>query len=277
VVVDQFMTDTAREADIILPAKNMFEQSDIIGSYWNPYIHYKPKVLEPAGEVMPETEIYYRLAQRLGIDDELVNRYLPEPGDDGVELFLGNTVDKYPGLTFDKLQHGPVLPPGHEEVAYSDMVFDTPSGKIELLSASAQERWGVDELPGYSLLAEGNEEEKEKYPLQLLTPNTKDRIHSQFGNLEMIRLVAGEPRASISPGDARERSIREGDLVRIFNERGEITIKAHIDAGIRAGCIAVFNGLWREEGAPNFLSKGRETDMGHGTAFHDNLVQAEKI
>jgi anaerobic selenocysteine-containing dehydrogenase len=277
VVVEQFMTDTAMEADIILPAKNMFEQSDIIGSYWNPYVQYKPKVLEPAGDVMPETEIYFRLAQKLGIEDEVIRKNIPEPGDDPVELFLNDTVDKHPGITFDRVLQGPVLPPGHEEVAYSDFVFNTPSGKIELMSEKARDDWGVDEIPGFSRLIEGNEDEKDRYPLWILTPNTKDRIHSQFGNLEMIKSVAAKPRMQISPKDAKDRGIREGDMVRIFNDRGEISIRAHIDPGILTGCIAVYNGLWRDEGAPNFLSKGRETDMGHGTAFHDNLVQAEKI
>ncbi len=275
VVVDQFMTDTAREADIILPARNMFEQSDIIGSYWNPYVQYKPKVLEPAGEVMPETEIYYRLAQRIGIDADMIDKYLPEPGDDGIELFLNDKVQQQPGISWKKVLQGPLLPPRHEEIAFQGLEFKTPSGKIELYSENARKLWGADELPGFSELAEDNDKE---FPLFLLTPNTKDRIHSQFGNLQMIRSVAGEPTAQLSPKDATERGIEEGDNIRIFNSRGEIRISAHIDPGILQGCVAVFNGLWMEEGGtPNFLSKGRETDMGHGTAFHDNMVQVEKL
>ena len=74
VVVDQFMTDTAMEADIILPAKTLFEQSDIIGSYWNPYVQLKQKVVEPAGEVKPETEIYYLLGKSL----VFLRKYLPK-------------------------------------------------------------------------------------------------------------------------------------------------------------------------------------------------------
>lgn len=278
VVVDQFLTDTAREADIILPAKNMFEQADIVGSYWNPYVQYKPKVLEPPGDIMPETELYFWLARKLGIDDALIRKVLPEPGDDAIERFLQATVDNHPGITFDEVKKGPVLPPGHEEIAYSGLIFNTPSGKIELYSERAQLDWNVDVLPGFSRLAEGNVDEKEEQQFWLLTPNTRDRIHSQFGNLRMIQSVAGEPRAQMSPKDAKERGIRNGDLIRIFNSRGEIRIKANVDPGILNGCVAVFNGLWiGEGGTPNFLSQGRETDMGHGTAFHDNLVEVEKI
>ena len=79
VVVEQFMNDTAYEADIILPAKNMFEQSDIIGSYWNPYVQLKQKVVEPAGEVKPETEIYYLLAHKLGMDAREIEENIPAP------------------------------------------------------------------------------------------------------------------------------------------------------------------------------------------------------
>ncbi len=90
VVAEHFLTDTAKEADIILPAKNMFEQSDIVGSYWNPYVQYKPKVVEPAGEVKPETEIYYLLAQQLGISQEAIDEELLA-NDDKVDDFIKTT------------------------------------------------------------------------------------------------------------------------------------------------------------------------------------------
>lgn len=94
----------------------------------------------------------------------------------------------------------------------------------------------------------------------------------------MIRDVASEPTVQISFTDAERLSILPGDMIRIFNDRGEITLPARPDAAIRPGCVAVFNGLWiGEGGTPNFLTKGRETDIGHGTAFHDNRVQIEKL
>jgi anaerobic selenocysteine-containing dehydrogenase len=277
-VVEQFMTDTALEADIVLPAKNMFEQSDIIGSYWNPYVQYKPRVMEPEGQSLPETEIYRKLMEQLGMKKDEINDIIPFNNINDVEEYLKSRVKEYPELNWNELEKGPVLPPGHEEVTYKELYFNTPSGKIELWSDRAKTDWGIDELPDFIPLIEGKDEDKEKYPFHLMTPNTKNRIHSQFGNLEMIKAVAGEPGVQISFADAERMNILEGDLVRIFNDRGEITLPAQPDAAIRPGCVAVFNGLWIEEGGtPNFLSKGRETDIGHGTAFHDNLVQIEKI
>ena len=85
VVVEQFMTDTAREADIVLPAKTMFEQSDVINAYWHDYVQIKQKVIEPPGEVKPETEVYRLLAERLGFPEAAIAETLPGPSDEAIE------------------------------------------------------------------------------------------------------------------------------------------------------------------------------------------------
>ncbi len=279
VVVEQFMTDTAREADLILPAKTMFEQSDVIGAYWHPYLQIKQKVVEPPGEVKPESEVYYLLAQRLGFSEaDLVGR-IPKPTDEGVEEYLRAKLQPFPGITLERLSRGPVLPSGHEEVAFADMVFPTPSGKIELSSVEAVERWGTDRLPSYHEPVESARHtipEAEKHSLHLLTPNTKNRIHSQFNNLDMIRQFSEKPYVLINPDDAAARTIADGQKVKVHNERGSILVEARFDHGIRPGCVYVTNGWWHDTGgAVNFCSLGRETDMGYGAAFHDNLVEVE--
>jgi len=277
VVVDQFLTDTAKEADIVLPAKNMFEQTDIIGSYWNPYVQLKPKVLEPAGEVKPETEIYYLLTKKLGYSEQEIQNYLPQPGNDQIEDQLKEKLKKFPDLDWDNLKENPAIAPGNEDVAFSDLKFNTPSGKIELFSKTAQGSWGVDPLPTYEPIIKEESIKKDKYPLHLLSPNTKNRIHSQFGNLEAIKQFESEPYAVISASDAKKRGINEGDKIRIFNDRGEVITKAKLNFSIKKGCVVYYNGWWLQEGGtPNLLSKGRETDMGYGTAFHDCLVEVEK-
>ena len=92
----------------------------------------------------------------------------------------------------------------------------------------------------------------------------------------MIRRLDDTPKASIHPEDAQKRDIREGQQVRIFNDRGSFEVEATLDFGIKPGCISVANGWWiTDGGAVNFCSLGRETDMGHGAAFHDNLVEVE--
>ncbi|UCG86312.1 MAG: molybdopterin-dependent oxidoreductase [Gemmatimonadota bacterium] len=279
VVVDQFLTDTAREADLVLPAKTMFEQSDVIGAYWHPYIQLKQKVMDPPGEVKPESEVYYLLARRLGFDEREMAGRIPEPGDEAIERFLKGKLEPFAELSPDRLREGPVLAPGHQEVAFSDYLFPTPSGKIELVSAEAARRWNAHQLPVYvepDESARRGSRESEEFPLYLLTPNTKNRIHSQFNNLKMIQLFGDKPFLLLNPRDARERNIDDGDVVKVFNRRGAIRVAARLDNGIKAGCVLVTNGWWITEGGTvNFCSYGRETDMGYGAAFHDNLVEVK--
>jgi anaerobic selenocysteine-containing dehydrogenase len=182
-------------------------------------------------------------------------------------------------LTVADLKAGPVPAPGSENVAFADRVFPTPTGKIELVSAEARERWGIDTLPRAHLpgetAADGNHDPDT--PLQMMTPNTKKRIHSQFGNLDIIKQFDPGPEVTINPDDAEDRHIEHGDKVKVFNKRGQIELPARIDAGIRRGCVSVTNGWWGEQGAlVNKLSAGRETDVAHGAAFHDNLVEVKK-
>jgi anaerobic selenocysteine-containing dehydrogenase len=291
VVVDEFLTDTAREADIVLPAKTLFEQTDVIGAYWHDYLQLRQKVIEPPGEVKPETEIYWHLAQRLGFPREAIECELPAPGDAAVEEWLAKKLDRFPGLTLERLREGPVRAPGHADVAFANLRFPTPSGKIELWSDEARQRWGLDPLPGYLEPVESVRRdsgaavgtgamapvtETRRYQLHLLTPNTKNRIHSQFGNLPSIRTLAPHPVLFVHPSDASRRGIRGGARVRVFNDRGAIEVVAQIDFGVKPGCVAIHNGWWLTDGgAVNVLSKARETDMGFGAAFHENLVEVE--
>ncbi|MBI4913053.1 MAG: molybdopterin-dependent oxidoreductase [Acidobacteria bacterium] len=274
VVVEEFLTDTAAEADLVLPAKNLFEQTDVIGAYWHPYLQLRQKVVAPPPLVKPESEVYWLLAERLGVDREAMERDLVPPG--GEEAFLRRKLAPWPEITLERLAEGPVLAPGAEEVAFADRRFPTPSGRIELWSDEARRRWGQEELPGFRESEEGpGSPGLEAYPLHLLTPNTKNRIHSQFGFLDLLRPLEPRPLLTIHPEDARIRGIRPGTRARLFNGRGALLLTVRLDPGIRPGVVSVPNGFWLDEGAVNLLSEGRETDMGHGAAFHDNCVQVE--
>jgi anaerobic selenocysteine-containing dehydrogenase len=278
VVVDQFLTDTTREADIVLPAKTMFEQSDVIGAYWHAYLQLKQKVIEPPGEVKPETEIYRLLAARFGMPEASDASVFPVTDAD-VDAYLRRMLAPFPGVTLERLAEGPVLAPGHEEIAFADFAFSTPSGRIELESQEAQRRWGVERVPSYAEPREATRRPDpalRPFPLQLLTPNTKNRIHSQFGNLRTIRQFDTSPVVTIGPADAAARGIRDGMRVRVFNGRGSLTLGARIDHGLKAGCVCITNGWWIGDGAAvNLLSPACETDMGYGAAFHENRVQVE--
>jgi anaerobic selenocysteine-containing dehydrogenase len=274
VVVEQFMTDTASIADIILPAKDMFEESDIIGSYWSPYIQFKPKVLDTPGEVMPESEIYNRLSKKLNlnISEDLV----PQPGNDNIEVWLEKRIKGRSEITLAHLKESPVLAPGLQKIAYEDLKFDTPSGKIEIYSSEASMKWGISPLPEYTGIF--HSQNSEKYPLIFLTPNTGSRIHSQFGNLKIIKETNQRPAVSISPADAKIRHLNDGQKVRVFNENGELIIQVKISNRIMPGVAVLPNGIWFSEGGGvNQLIAGSETDIGFGAAFHDNKVEIEGV
>jgi anaerobic selenocysteine-containing dehydrogenase len=279
VVVDEVMTDTAREADIVLPAKTFFEQTDVIGAYWHDYLQLRPKVLEPPGEVKPESEIYWLLAERLGLPRNEVERQIPAPSDAAVEAWLDRKLAHLPGVTVERLRQGPVRMPDEREVAFADLRFPTASGKIELDSTEAAAMWKAERLPSYHEPIEtARPGDASRYPLHLLTPNTKHRIHSQFGNLAMMRALEPGPVLQMHPDDARRRQIRTGVRVRVFNDRGELTVPVRLDAGLRPGCVVLHNGWWLQDGgAVNVLSKARETDMGHGAAFHENMVDVQVV
>jgi anaerobic selenocysteine-containing dehydrogenase len=225
--------------------------------------------------------VYWHLARKLGIPPDEVAGAIPGPSDAEVESWLEARLKPFPELSLARLREGPVIVPGHQEVAFSDLVFPTPSGKVELDSEEARERWGANEVADYFEPEESVKRDDElarRYPLYFMTPNTKNRIHSQFNNLEMIRALSPEPFVQIHPDDAGARGVSDEDTVRIFNDRGEIKVPARLDWGIKPGCVAVTNGWWITQGGTvNFCSLGRETDMGHGAAFHDNLVEVEKV
>lgn len=273
VVVEQFMTDTAEIADIILPAKDMFEQSDIIGSYWSPYVQFKPKVIDSPGEIMPESEIYYHLVQKLEMEPDEGN--IPQPGNENIEKWLENRIKGYSELKLSDLKKGPVLAPGLQEIAYADCKFETPSGKIELFSSEANSKWGVSPLPDYKLF---QVQTPDKFPLKFITPNTGSRIHSQFGNLNIIKESVSAPSVGISPSDAAARNILNGNNIRLFNEVGEIRSIARITDRVLKGTVVLPNGIWNKEGGGgNHLIGAMETDMGYGAAFHDNRVEVERV
>jgi anaerobic selenocysteine-containing dehydrogenase len=272
VVVEQFMTDTAAMADIILPAKDMFEQSDIISSYWSPYIQFKPKVIQSPGEVLPESEIYFHLSKKLNLN--ISSEIIPEPGNDNLEQWLEKKISSHPEISLNRLKESPVLAPGLQQIAFEDLKFETPSGKIEIYSSEAIVKWGISALPEYSGIIHnmtGN-----KFPLELITPNSGSRIHSQFGNLKIIKDTNTEPVVRISPVDANNRNIKTGQRIKVFNQNGELISGVEISNRVPSGLVVIPNGVWfNEGGGVNRLISAAETDIGFGAAFHDTRVEIE--
>jgi len=274
VVVEQFLTDTAELADIVLPAKTLFEETDVISGYWHSYIQIRDKVIEPPGEVKPESLIFRELAERMGFPLD----WFPADPDAALDAVLAKC---HPDLSLARLREGPVFAPWAQEIAWADYHFATPSGKIEFYSKQAAEKWGVNPLPDFTEPVEGpaaTPELHRKYPLQLMTAHPRQRIHSQFNNLGWMAEINPVPEIMLHPRDAAARKIADGERVRVYNDRGELRLKAVLDWGVRPGLVNIYEGWWNKQGgAVNLLSADRMADMGNGTAFHDCLVEVEKI
>jgi anaerobic selenocysteine-containing dehydrogenase len=270
VVVDQFMTDTAALAHYVLPAKTLFEQEDLVTAYWHPYLQLRPRILDPPGEVKTETEIWRLLCERFGFE----TRYFPDGSREALRCLLP---EDRPGL-LEALAEGPVDPTGEGDVAFADRRFPTPSGKVEFLSREAASLWGVDPVPDYLPLEEGpGSSLAERFPLQLLTCKTRDRIHSQFGNLDWVREVERPHRLDIHPRDAASRGLGEDDVAVVWNDRGRFEAVVRLDHGIRPGVVHVLEGRCHE-GDPevNLVTDDGVTDMGHGATFYECLVEVTR-
>ncbi len=271
------MTDTARLAHYVLPAKTMFEEEDLVTAYWHPYLQLRTKLWDPPGEVKTETEIWRLLSERFGFD----TRYFPRSDDETRQVLQQMLPADKPGSDslFSLLASRPVDPTDAGDVAFADLTFPTPSGKIEFASEEAARLWGVDPVPDYAPLEEGHESPlASRYPLQLLSCKTRDRIHSQFGNLDWVRDVERPHGLDMHPTDAEARGLSEGDEAAVWNDRGRITLPVRLDDGLRPGVVHVLEGRCHE-GDPdvNVLTDAGVTDMNHGATFYECLVEVEHV
>jgi anaerobic selenocysteine-containing dehydrogenase len=268
VVVDQFLTDTARMAHYVLPAKSMFEEEDLVTAYWHPYLQLRTRIFDLPGEVRTETEIWRDLCCRFGFSTE----YLPLDTRQVLRAMLPAGREDL----LNRLEAGPVDLSG-ADVAFANRIFPTPSGKVQFESAEAASLWGVDPVPGYVPLAEGHSGGG-KYPLQLLTCKTRERIHSQFGNIDWIRDVERPRRMDIAPGDAEVRRLVNGQPARVFNDRGSVVLRVHVDPGIRPGVVHVIEGRCSDsDPLMNLLTADGITDMNHGAVFYECLVEVAPV
>jgi anaerobic selenocysteine-containing dehydrogenase len=264
VVVDQFMTDTAKYADIVLPAQTFFEYTDIFTGYWTPYISCFNKVIEPVGESKNEAEIYRMMGEYMGYDLS----YLPEYDNRAL-----NTVLKQVGvnINMDMLKQEPYMEK-LMEIAFEDKKFNTPSGKIELYSEAAAGKWKESPVPSFS---EDIIENKDLYPLRFLSTHPRERIHSQFADIEKIK--NDKAILYINETDAAERGIKQGNRVEIYNDRGKIHAFVNITESIKPGVVNVYEGLSESTGASvNMLTSQGVSDIGWGATYYECFVEVMK-
>ncbi len=258
VVLDMVMTDTARNADLVLPVCSWLEQRDIYKTSWHNVVLYGERAIEPVGEARPDIWVYAQLARRLGFgeqfpadEDVWAERYLSRVG--GLELKPG-TYQRYPGAAL---------------VAWEDGRFETPSGRIELYS----ERAALDGLPPLPEFSPPKYLEEEG--LQLLTPLPLLSIHSQFPK-RIFR--EGEVEALIHPDTCRRLGLQEGGRAVLENERGSLEVVVRSTESVRRDSVLVYSGGWVSDGTcVNVLTAARETDMGHSAAYYDCTCRVRPV
>jgi anaerobic selenocysteine-containing dehydrogenase len=279
VVHEQIMTDTARHADLVLPATTYLEHVDLYGSYGHLYVQLAEPVLPPAGEARSNWEVFRALAGALGVAEEhytrTVEQFIRQILASGGPATRDITWERLRGEGFVRLNvPRPYLPFANGA--------PTASGKVEFYSERLM-RAGLPPLPTYVPLTEGpdNRELAGRYPLQCIVPPNRFFLNSSFSQSTLLRSRQRGANILLAPADAVRRAIGDGDEVRVFNGRGEARFRARITEDTRPG-VVVIEGLWWHRFQPggrnvNVLTSDRVVDMGGGPAFHSNLVEIEKV
>ncbi|MGW3366826.1 molybdopterin-containing oxidoreductase family protein [Streptosporangium canum] len=262
VVMEQFPTDTVDYADIVLPATMQIEHTDLHAGYGHMYLMWNEPAVEPPGECLSTMETFRRLARHMGLTE-------PSLYDSDLELaeqLLASGHPSLEGITVDRLRkEGWVrLNVPQPFVPFADG-FPTPSGRLEFGSGPAY-------VPPHTASAE-----RGPYPLALITPASHTFLNTTFGNNpELLRRSKG-PRVLVSPADAAQRGLSDGQRARVFNDNGGFEAVVEISDRVRPGVVASAKGHWRKlspGGATvNAVVDERDADMGRGAVYHDNLVE----
>jgi len=271
VVMDHFQTDTADYADILLPATTQLEHHDVHKSYGHLYMLANNPAIAPVGESLPNSEVFRRLAARMGFEEPCFR--------DSDEDICRTALN---GIDWDRLKEAgwQKLDVPERFAPFAQGGFPTPSGKCEFYSA-ALERQGIDPLPFYNPPAEvENRELEQRYPLAFLSPPARNFLNSSFANIARFRSLEREPHLDLHPKDAAERGIADGDMVRVFNDRGSQRLRARVNGKPRPG-VVVAPSVWWKKYAPdgrnaNNLTSQRTSDLGGGATFYDCRVQVER-
>jgi anaerobic selenocysteine-containing dehydrogenase len=278
VVIEQLLTDTARHADIVLPATTQIEHLDLMWSWGQTYLALNQPAIAPQGEALPNSEIFRRLAARMGFDEPCFR----QTDEDIVRAALVSDDPLLDGIGFERLQRD-----GWARVAVSDDHrpfaqggFGTSSGKCEFYSAWLESR-GEDPLPVWQPAREslvGDASIKARYPLSLVT--SKSALHflnSSYTGMEHHRRAEGEPLLDLHVDDARARGIEDGDRVRVFNARGSVSARARLSERVRPGVAALPHGWWAclspSGTSANALTSDGLADWGGGGDFYDTMVE----
>jgi anaerobic selenocysteine-containing dehydrogenase len=299
VVAEHFLTDTAKYADIVLPAAMAGEAEDMMWSWGHFYFTYNQKAVDPPGECKPTSEMWRLLAKEMGFDDpvfkmtdsELAAHYInwDDPKMGGIDM------EHFKAHGYYKIDVGSA----DTRAPHKDGKFPTASGKVEFLLHDAknfvagpframydgdQDGTPVDPLPGYVPNREApdtNPERAKLYPLSIISPKSHGFLNSCYANETHKIKGQGEQFVLISPADAARRNIREGDPVRVYNDRGDFEAVAKVTDDVNSGIVVATLGYWRSlnrsDGSVNSISSDAHCGLGRAPTFSDNLVEVVRV
>lgn len=279
VVHEIFQTDTADYADILLPATTQLEQFDLHRAYGHLYVLLNQPAIAPIGEAKPNSEVFRLLAERMSFNDD----GFQDSDEEIARQALSSANPRMKGITLEDLkERGWVRLNVPERFApFAEGNFPTPSGKCEFFSETLLKQ-GIDPLPIYIAPRETVQDAPElakKYPLAVISPPAHNFLNSSFANLPTFVKAEKEPRLDIHPDDAAPRGIKDGDRVRVFNDRGGFKVKACVTDKARPGVVVALSIWWKKltsDGcnANDVTSQGL-TDLGAAATFYDVLVEVE--
>lgn len=278
---DPYWTWTAKYADLVLPATNMFENWDIFDK--TPWIMLQQPMLRPAGESKSDIQIFSGVAKKLG-----KGKYWNRTDEEWIKVYLeGSEHPAMAGFSWDKFVEDGIFvrKDGRFDVvnAFMDKKFKTQTGRFEFYSERLKPVG--HELPVYTpLLEDPKGPEGKKYPLIFIQYHDRANVHTQHMGIPALHGVFKEPWVEINPSDASKRKIKHGDKVKVYNDRGHCVVKAFISEGIIPGTVAIPQG-W----TPDDFDDGHYQMLTHlsinpvemlvsesNFAAYDNLVEIVK-
>lgn len=279
VVIDHFQTDTADYADLLLPATMQTEHLDLHNSYGHAYLAWNAPAVAAPGECLSNTEIFRRLAAALGVAEPCV--YASD--EDLARAVLDADELRAAGITVEALAEKGWMRLGRPQ-PWAPLAegFPTPSRRLEFFSERAAAA-GLDPLPDYTPPHESVSDDPtlaKRFPLALIAPAGPHFLNTEFSNLPALRDKAGPQRVMLNAEDAAPRGLADGDVARVWNDRGDYLARVEISDRVPPGIVGGAKGHWPKlnPGGTNIAATviERDADMGRGALFHDNRVEVER-
>ena len=263
VVLEQFLTDTADHADIVLPATTQLEHLDVHTSYGHTYALINQPAIAPLGEAKPNTQVFRELAAAMGFDEPCFR------DEDETLARTAFTAE----LDFEALRRDGWVKLPVAEAPFAEGGFLTPSGKCRIDPPGL----GLPDFVPNHESALSTPALAQRYPLAMISPPARNFLNSSFVNVKSLRDIEAEPLVEIHEADALPRGIADGSIVRLFNDRGSYRCKAKLSTRARPGVVNALGIWWRKLGLDghnvNELTHQRLTDIGRAPSFYDCLVE----